>query len=98
VALFCLVALRIPNALICILPILDNLAVAGELIYFSFCNSHVGGLWRHHPLESNSRAASGTKSSLRRSHPQGREAGRPAGTAGDEGRAFHQPQDRKGGA
>ena len=33
---------------------------------------------------------------LRRPHPQGREARRPAGPAGDQGRADHQPQDRQG--
>ena len=33
---------------------------------------------------------------LRRSHPQGREAGRPAGAGADQIRAGHQPQDRQG--
>ena len=33
---------------------------------------------------------------LHRPHSQGREAGRPAGPAGHEGRADHQPQDRQG--
>ena len=33
---------------------------------------------------------------LRRSHPQGREAGRPPGAAADQVRARHQPQDRQG--
>jgi hypothetical protein len=36
VALFCFVALRIPNAFTGIGPLHDNLAVAGNLIYFSF--------------------------------------------------------------
>jgi hypothetical protein len=34
--------------------------LCGSFIYFSFCNSDVGGLSRHCPLESNSRAASRT--------------------------------------
>ena len=33
---------------------------------------------------------------LHGSHSQGREARRPAGSAGDEGRAGHQPEDRQG--
>ena len=33
---------------------------------------------------------------LRRSHPQGREAGRPAGAGADQVRAGDQPQDRQG--
>ena len=33
---------------------------------------------------------------LRRSHPQGREAGRPAGAGADQVRAGDQPQDREG--
>ena len=33
---------------------------------------------------------------LRRSHPQGREAGRPAGAGADQVRAGHQPEDRQG--
>src|SRR5262249_35634978 len=33
---------------------------------------------------------------LRRSHPQGREAGRPPGAGADQVRAGHQPQDRGG--
>jgi ABC transporter substrate binding protein len=33
---------------------------------------------------------------LRRSHPQGREAGRAAGAGADQVRAGHQPQDRQG--
>ena len=33
---------------------------------------------------------------LCRTHPQGREAGRPAGRAADQVRAGHQPQDRQG--
>ena len=33
---------------------------------------------------------------LRRPHPQGREAGRPAGAGADQVRAGHQPQDRQG--
>jgi hypothetical protein len=36
VALFCFVALRFPNALFGLGPLQDNLAVAGNLIYFSF--------------------------------------------------------------
>ena len=36
VALFCFVALRIPNAFTGLGPLRDNLAVAGNLIYFSF--------------------------------------------------------------
>jgi hypothetical protein len=36
VALFCFVALRIPNAFTGLGPLQDNLAVAGNLIYFSF--------------------------------------------------------------
>jgi hypothetical protein len=36
VALFCFVALRIPNAFTGLGPLHDNLAVAGNLIYFSF--------------------------------------------------------------
>jgi hypothetical protein len=36
VALFCFVALRIPNAITGIGPLHDNLALAGNLIYFSF--------------------------------------------------------------
>jgi len=36
VALFCLVALRTPHAFTGIGPLEDNLAVAGDLIYFSF--------------------------------------------------------------
>jgi hypothetical protein len=35
-ALFCFVALRIPNAFTGLGPLQDNLAVAGNLIYFSF--------------------------------------------------------------
>ena len=35
-ALFCFVALRIPNAFTGLGPLKDNLAVAGNLIYFSF--------------------------------------------------------------
>jgi hypothetical protein len=36
VALFCFVALRIPNAFTGLGPLQDNLALAGNLIYFSF--------------------------------------------------------------
>jgi hypothetical protein len=36
VALYCFVALRIPNAFTGLGPLQDNLAVAGNLIYFSF--------------------------------------------------------------
>jgi hypothetical protein len=36
VALYCFVALRIPNAFTGLEPLKDNLAVAGNLIYFSF--------------------------------------------------------------
>jgi hypothetical protein len=35
-ALFCFVALRIPNAFTGLGPLQDNLAVAGDLLYFSF--------------------------------------------------------------
>ena len=36
------------------------------------------------------------RSRLYRPHPQGREAGRPAGASADQIRASHQPQDRQG--
>src|SRR5262245_24658996 len=36
------------------------------------------------------------RSRLRRSHPQGREAGRPAGAGADQVRARHQPEDGQG--
>jgi hypothetical protein len=36
VALYCFVALRVPNAFVGLGPLQDNLAVAGNLIYFSF--------------------------------------------------------------
>ena len=57
-------------------------------------------LLRHRRRPDLLRARSGRpvppRGRLRRSHPQGREAGRPAGAGADQVRAGHQPQDRQG--
>ena len=62
-------------------------------VYFERFFVAAGGLISYGPDSDRPVPARGR---LRRSHPQGREAGRPAGAGADQVRAGHQPQDRQG--
>ena len=62
-------------------------------VYFERFFVAAGGLISYGP---DLRRSVPARRRLRRSHPQGREAGRPAGAGADQVRAGDQPQDRQG--